>query len=257
MSPPFATASGLAAPRIAHGFFGRQGGVSDGIFASLNAGLGSGDDPNAVAQNRARAAIALSLDPEALLSPYQVHGGEAVLVRPSGPQSRPRCDALVTDEAGIALAILTADCAPVLLADEEAGVIGAAHAGWKGLLAGVLPAVVALMVQAGARQSRIRAAIGPCIGQASYEVGPEFVARFQVEDKSHEQFFLPGSGDRSQFDLSACCAGQLCALGLGQVERLRQDTCAQERQYFSNRRALIRAEPDYGRNISIIGLIAP
>lgn len=254
LSPPFAIAAALAAPPIVHGFFGRGGGVSAGIFASLNAGLGSADDPRAVSENRARAAAALGLASAALVTPYQIHGAGVFRIAAPLPPQRPPCDALVTTETRLGLAILTADCAPILLADVEARVIGAAHAGWKGLLAGVLRAVVAQMVAAGAQQSRIRAAIGPCIAQASYEVGPEFVARFQAEDPGHSQFFRSGAGDRSQFDLSACCAAQLEALGLAMVEQLRADTCALEAQYFSNRRATLRTEPDYGRNISIIAL---
>ncbi len=254
MSPPFATAPALRAPGITHGFFGRAGGVSQGIYASLNTGLGSGDDAAAIAQNRARAAAALGLGPADLITPYQVHGADAERVNHAHSTQRPKCDALITSAPGIGLAILTADCAPVLLADAQAGLIGAAHAGWKGLLAGILPSVVRAMIQAGARAQNISCAIGPCIGQASYEVGPEFVARFTTHDYAFARFFRPGRGDRSQFDLANCCAAQLAGLGLGQVEIVAADTCAQEADYFSNRRAFQRDEPDYGRNISIIAL---
>lgn len=241
-------------PGIAHGFFGRAGGVSQGIYAGLNTGLGSGDDPAAIAENRARAGTALGLGPADLITPYQVHGRDVVRVGVAQIAQRPRCDGLITTQAGIGLAILTADCAPVLLADAQAGVIGAAHAGWKGLLAGILPNVVQKMIKAGARAANINGAIGPCIGQASYEVGPEFAARFAAQDQSFARFFRPGQGDRSQFDLAAACSAQLSSLGLAQVDNLALDTCALGVEYFSNRRAFQRNEPDYGRNISIIAL---
>lgn len=254
MSPPFVTAPALDLPGIRHGFFGRAGGVSTGLFASLNTGLGSQDDPGAVQENRARAAAALGLGPENLITPFQVHGADAMRVDQVHTAQRPRCDALLSTAPGIGLAILTADCVPVLLADAQAGVIGAAHAGWKGLLAGVLPKLVREMITAGARPESMHCAIGPCIAQASYEVGPEFVARFAAHDHALARFFVPGRGDRSQFDLAGCCAAQFLGLGLGRVDIVAADTCAHEAEYFSNRRANLRKEPDYGRNISIIAL---
>lgn len=255
MNPFCLTGSVLCAPGIAHGFFGRQGGVSEGLYASLNAGLGSGDDPRAVLANRSRAAAALGLNSDALCTPYQVHGADVARVLANAPPDRPRCDGLVTTEPGIGLAILTADCAPVLLVDPQRRVIGAAHAGWKGLIAGILPAIVAEMERAGGARGRIRAAIGPCIGQSSYEVGPEFVARFVHLEPLFMRFFRSGEADRSYFDLAACCAAQLEALGLAQVEQVHADTCALDAQFFSNRRALLQGQPDYGRNISIIALV--
>lgn len=203
--------------------------------------------------------MALGLAPDALQTPYQVHGGDVVrLITPEaslGPAERPRCDGLITTEPGIGLAILTADCAPVLLLDPLRRVIGAAHAGWKGLLAGILPSIVAEMERAGASRQHMSAAIGPCIGQASYEIGPEFVERFVAFRPQYARFFRPGTGDRSHFDLSACCAAQLTAEGIGQVRQLQADTCALQEEFFSNRRALLRGEADYGRNISIIALL--
>lgn len=254
MSPPFLTAPALHAPGVVHGFFGRQGGVSAGIYAALNAGFGSQDDAKAVAENRRRVAAALGLGPTTLLTPYQVHGAQVERVGPAGLADRPHCDGLVTTEPGLPLSILTADCAPIMLLDPHNRVIGAAHAGWKGLLAGIIPAIVAAMLNAGAERGRICAAIGPCIGQGSYEVGPEFMARFVEHERSTQRFFYAGRGDRSLFDLSGACAAQLEAEGLHPVHQIGADTCALEAEFFSNRRALLRGEADYGRNISVIVL---
>ena len=253
--PPFTTARILAVP---HGFFGRQGGVSTGACASLNTGLGSGDDPAAVAENRRRAAAAVLPD-AALTGVYQVHGTAVATVREPWPDTdRPQADALVTDRPGVLLAILTADCAPVLLADAQAGVVGATHAGWKGALAGVTDATLLAMEALGARRDRITAAIGPCIARGSYEVDDAFRARFAAADPANERFFAPnGIGaapGHHRFDLEAYVAHRLAAAGIGRVEALSLDTYADEARFFSYRRATHRGEPDYGRQIALIGL---
>ncbi len=249
--PPYASASRLAAiEAINHGFFGRQGGISTGLYASLNAGAGSGDAVGHVTENRRRIAAAVGAD--ALVSCYQVHGTD-VAVLAACPCERPRADAMVTRTPGLALAILTADCVPVLLADAKAGVAGAAHAGWKGALAGVTDACIAAMCEQGAQVDDIHAAIGPAIQQQSYEVGPEFRDQFLGSGAS-EVFFTPGAGDRWQFDLTGYVESRLESAGLACVERLDHDTCALETRYFSNRRRNHRGEPDYGRNASVIML---
>ncbi len=255
--PPFIQSRALNLPGIAHGFFGREGGVSKGIYASLNAGPGSKDDPDDVAENRRRIARALEIAPEHLLSVYQVHSARAEIV--SEPfrgayADRPQADAMATKVPGLALSILTADCGPILLSDPKAGVIGAAHAGWKGALGGVLEAALEAMASLGANPADVSAAIGPCIAQASYEVGPEFFAAFTAPDSDNERFFKAGQGDRLHFDLKGYCAARLSAAGVRTVDILPQDTCAEAAAYFSNRRAVKRQEGDYGRNLSAIVL---
>lgn len=253
----------LAGPRLAaltgvrHGFFGREGGVSEGIYASLNAGPGSRDEAAAVVENRARIAQAMGVDPDHLLSAHQVHSARAVRVDGPWRGPRPEADALVTTTPGLAISALAADCAPVLFADAAAGVVAAAHAGWKGALGGVLEATVTTMVEAGAAPTRIVAAIGPCIGAASYEVGPEFEARFAAEDgRDAARFFRAGRSDRRHFDLTAYCAARLARAGVAQIDVIGADTCALEARYFSNRRAFLRGEADYGRNLSAIARVA-
>jgi polyphenol oxidase len=257
MSLPVFTSSRLVAlPGVAHGFFGRRGGVSEGIYASLNCGLGSKDDPAAVAENRARIAVALDVAPDHLLTAYQVHSAKAARVSgPWGEAARPEVDGLVTTTPGLAVAALAADCAPILLADAQARVIGAVHAGWKGALTGVVEAAIAEMIAVGAKAERIIAAIGPCIGQSSYEVGPEFQATFLAADSAFAAFFAPGAGDRLRFDLKGFCAGRLAAAGVTAVDILAHDTCAQAEDFFSNRRAHKQGEPDFGRNLSAIVLV--
>ena len=253
--PPFETAPGLAGLKgVRHGFFGRKGGVSTGLYASLNAGPGSNDEAASVAQNREIIRAAMGAD--ALLSCHQIHSAEVVHVTAAWDEGRPEADAMVTDQPGLALCILTADCTPVLFADAEAGVIGAAHAGWKGALGGVLESTVASMTELGAEPARIRAAIGPTIGQASYEVGPEFRDTFLEASPASEHLFVPGKGDRFHFDLPAYCAASLAAMDIGHVANLGLDTCALEESYFSNRRRNHRGEPDYGRNAAVI-VLAP
>ena len=242
--------------RVRHGFFGRAGGVSDGLYRSLNCGLGSGDDPEAIAENRARAIGACGLAPTALCTAYQVHSAEALVVSAPWPRDEaPRVDAMATAMPGLALAILTADCVPVLLADREAGVIGAAHAGWRGALNGVLEAAVAAMLGLGARAKDIRAVIGPCIGRASYEVGPEFPAPFLARDPRDVDLFAPaGREGRFVFDIAVYVARRLRALDLAEVDMTGGDTCADAARFFSYRRSLHSGEPDYGRHISIVAL---
>ncbi len=239
---------------VAHGFLGRRGGVSTGVHAGLNVGPGSEDDPEAVAANRRLAAHAV-LPGALLVTLYQVHSADAVTVlEPFDERLRPRADALVTDRPGLALGILTADCAPVLLADREAGVVGAAHAGWRGAFGGVTDSAIVAMEQLGARRDRIAAAIGPCISRASYEVDEAFLARFAAADPANERFFAPGKPGHHQFDLEAYAAHRLAAAGIRTVEMLGLDTYADAARFYSYRRATHRGEPDYGRQISIIGL---
>ena len=242
---------------LPHGFLGRRGGVSIGAVAGLNAGLGSSDDPRAIAENRRRAAAAV-LPGAALATVYQIHSADVVVATGAIPDDqRPPADALVTATPGVLLGILTADCAPVLFADEGAGVIGAAHAGWKGALAGVTDRTIAAMEALGADRSRIAAAVGPCIGRASYEVTEDFAERFLAEDPANERFFRDGRrSGHVLFDLEAYVAARLAAAGVGRVEALGLDTYADADRFYSYRRATHRGEPDYGRQISLIGLPA-
>ena len=245
--PPHIKTQTLAG--VKHGFFGREGGVSAGIYASLNAGTGSRDDPAAVAENRRR--IAQAFGAEQLIGVHQVHSPDAVFVTQPWTGERPHADALVTTTPGLVISVLTADCAPVLLADAEAGVIGAAHAGWKGAFGGVLEATVALMRQHGARD--IKAAIGPTIAQASYEVGPEFEAKFIAADSSFARFFAPGPSGKAHFDLPAFCAAKLANLGI-EAETMPHDTYAAPARWHSARRAGHSGDADYGRNCAAIML---
>ena len=236
---------------IPHGFMGRGGGVSVGTVAGLNVGLGAEDDEAAVVENRRRAVDAV-LPGARLVTLYQVHSPVAVTATEPWPRDgRPRADAMATDRPGLLLGIVTADCAPVLLADREAGVIGAAHAGWRGAQGGVLEAVVAEMARLGAQPVRIVAAIGPAIAQPSYEVDDAFRARFAAADLA---LFAPGRPGHWQFDLAGYVAARLASAGVGRVESLGLDTYADDGRFFSYRRATHRGEPTYGRQISLIGL---
>lgn len=242
-------------PGLRHGFFTRHGGVSTGPYASLNVALASRDDPAAVAANRARIRRAMGADH--LVSAHQVHGIEVVPVTdPWGDDGpRPRGDGLVTDRPGLALGIVTADCGPVLFADREAGVVGACHAGWKGAIAGITDSTLEAMQRLGARLNRIVAAIGPMIGQASYEVGSEFEARFLAADPANARFFRPGTRDgHPLFDLKGYLQARLTARGLAAVSVSPRDTCAEADDFFSYRRATLRAEPAYGHGLSAICL---
>jgi hypothetical protein len=224
------------------------------MVAGLNVGLGSDDEPEAIAENRRRA-VAAVLPGARLVSVYQVHSADAVTVADAwGDAARPHADALVTDRPGLALGIVTADCAPVLLADVTAGVVGAAHAGWKGAIGGVTDATVAAMERLGARRERIAAAIGPCIARASYEVDDGFARRFEAADPANERFFAPGKPGHHQFDLEAYVAHRLAIAGVTRIAALGLDTYADESRFFSFRRATHRGEPTYGRQIAIIGL---
>ncbi len=239
---------------VPHGFLGRRGGVSGGLVAGLNTGLGSDDDPAAIAENRARAANAV-LPAARLVGLYQIHSPLCVTVsEPWDDADRPEADAMVTDRPGLLLGILTADCAPVLLADQAAGVIGAVHAGWKGALGGVTDAAIAAMEALGASRARIAAAIGPCIAQASYEVDDGFRARFADAAPGNARFFAAGRPGHWQFDLEGYVASRLESAGIGQVERLGRDTLTAPDCFYSYRRASLAGEPAYGRQISLIGL---
>jgi YfiH family protein len=237
--------------QVPHGFFGRRGGTSTGLYAGLNAGLGSDDDPVAVHANRA-VALAAVRPGATLLTPFQVHSATCLVVDAPFAGDRPHADALVTDRPELAIGIVTADCAPVLLADRAAGVVGAAHAGWKGALAGVTDQTVAAMERLGARRERIAAAIGPCIARASYEVDDAFRRRFENEDPANERFFADGRADHAQFDLEGYVAHRLHAAGVTRVEAMGLDTYADADRFFSFRRSTHRGEPGYGRQVSII-----
>lgn len=239
---------------VAHGFLGRRGGHSKGIYAGLNVGLGSDDDRAAILANRDIARDAV-LPGASLITVRQVHSPDVFTV--SGPVAeadRPAADALVTDQPGLLLGILTADCVPVLFADIQAGVVGAAHAGWKGALHGVTDATVAAMVALGAAPHRIACAIGPCIGRASYEVSEAFADPFLAKDDDNDRFFSAGRPGHLQFDIAAYVAARLGRTGIEQVEILDEDTCAQPDRFFSYRRSCHLGEPGYGRQISLIGL---
>jgi YfiH family protein len=243
-----------ALPGIRHAFFTRQGGVSLGIYESLNGGVGSRDEPAHVVENRTRMATTLGVKPDALLSAYQIHSPDVVVAeRPWASDQRPRADAIVTRVPGLACGISTADCGPVLFADAQASVVGAAHAGWRGALGGVIESTVAAMEKLGADRARIVAAIGPLIRQPNYEVGDEMRAAFVAGASEHERFFVPGRrAAHWQFDLPGFIALQLGRAGLSQIEDLGACTYADAQTFYSYRRATHRSEPDYGRHISAI-----
>jgi len=239
---------------IPHGFFGRKGGVSKGAVAGLNCGFGSGDDPSAIETNRRLAADAI-LQGAPLASVYQVHSPTAVIVAEAAPyDERPKADALVTDRPGLLLGVVTADCAPVLLADKEAGVVAAAHAGWRGATAGVTDQAIALMISLGARIERIAAAVGPSIARASYEVDHAFAERILAEGPENERFLGEGPAGNPHFDLEAYVVARLAAAGVRQIEATGLDTYSLEDRYYSYRRSTHRIEPTYGRQLSLIGL---
>lgn len=240
--------------RIRHGFFTREGGVSDGIYGALNCGLGSSDDAARVAENRSRVARHLGSEAGYVVTLYQEHGTTARTVTGNIPrEALPKADAVVTKTKGLVIGVLTADCGPVLFADPEVGVVAAAHAGWRGAMAGVLPSAVAEMERLGARRDRIVAAIGPCISQAAYEVSPEFEAEFLTKDLLNARHFvIPPGRAKPHFDLPGFIRHQLDGLGLAAVETLAPCTHADESKFFSYRRTTQRNEPDYGRQISAI-----
>jgi YfiH family protein len=244
-------------PGIRHGFMTRAGGVSEGIYASLNCGLGSDDDLERVRENRRRVLRMAHIPAKTLLTAHQMHSPDVLVVEEEwhdGP--RPKVDALVTRRANIAIAASSADCVPVLFADPEARVVGAAHAGWRGALTGVLQATVRQMCALGAKPERIRAGIGPCIGPESYEVGSEFPAPFLAQNPAHARFFRAARRTGPHmFDLESYVAAALAAMKLAEVEVAHRDTCAEEHTFFSYRRSVLRKEPDYGRHVSVIGLV--
>lgn len=238
---------------LRHGFFTRAGGASSGVFAGLNCGQGSSDQREIVRINRARVAEAMNVAPDHLVGVHQVHSPEVVEV--TGPmEERPRADAMVTRTPGLALSVLTADCMPVLFADPQAGVIGAAHAGWRGALSGVLEATVAGMVGLGAERNRIAAVIGPCISQRAYEVGPEFFEDFIVEGPDHARFFAQGEGDRMLFDLPGFGLHSLREAGVAEASWTRHCTYSDPARFYSYRRTTHAKEADYGRLIAAITL---
>lgn len=253
-SPPRALAHNLSTLEgVRHGFYGRKGGVSSGLYESLNIGQGSDDDAQSIRDNRER--IRDAMGAEKLLSCFQVHSAKVVTVTEPW-RTRPQADAMVTDVPELALCILSADCVPVLFADETAKVVGAAHAGWKGAIGGVCEATIEAMEALGASREGIQAAIGPAIQQDSYEVGPEFRDTFVGEHEWTDRLFKAGRDDRSHFDLTGYVQAVLLREGLSSVDNLGHDTCAMEDDYFSNRRRNHRGEADYGRNGSVIMLEA-
>jgi purine-nucleoside/S-methyl-5'-thioadenosine phosphorylase / adenosine deaminase len=246
-----------ALPRIRHAFFTREGGVSRGLYESLNAGLGSRDLPDDVHENRARMAAALGVQRENLVTAYQVHSPAVVVAEtPWTRADAPRADAVVTCVPGLAVGVTTADCGPVLLADAQAGVVGATHAGWKGALAGVLEATLAAMEGLGAARARVTAALGPMIRQPNYEVGPELVARFTQADERNASFFTPAPREgHALFDLAGYIAARLNRAGVDRLEDLGICTYAESQRFYSYRRATHLREPDYGRHISAIAIV--
>lgn len=245
----------LALPGIRHAFFTREGGVSEGIYASLNGGLGSADETSRVVENRRRMAEAVGVAPENLVGLHQVHSAECVVVDHPWPDERPRADAMACATPGLALAIATADCGPVLFADAEARVVGACHAGWRGALTGVIDATVAGMERLGAARERIVAVLGPTIGRDAYEVGPEFVARLRGEDQANSRFLMASSRTgHAMFDLPAYIMARLAGSGIGGAADLGACTYSDPERFYSYRRATHRGEADYGRLISVISL---
>jgi YfiH family protein len=245
-----------ALPGIRHAFFTRDGGVSEGIYRSMNGGLGSEDSPAKVAENRARMAAKLGVTPERFLSVYQIHSPTVVVADAPWPAAdRPRADAIVTRVPGIAIGIGTADCGPVLLADAQARVIGAAHAGWRGAFTGVIEATLETMERLGARRERIAAATGPMIRQQNYEVGQELVERFVAAEKDNARYFTPAARPgHAMFDLAGYVIGRLTRAGVTQIEDLGHCTYADPAQFYSYRRATHRGEPDYGQHINAISI---
>lgn len=239
---------------IRHGYFTRIGGVSEGIYGGLNTGTGSSDDRTRVLENRRRVAEWMGVSPDRLLTAYQIHSPDVIVARDPFSGDRPKADAIVTDRPGIAVGASSADCGPILFADPRAGVIGAAHAGWKGAFTGILENTIAAMEKIGARRERIVAVLGPSISAASYEVGPEFVERFAAADRGNERYFAPsGNPGHAQFDLNLYTVDRLKAAGV-LADALYRCTYAEEDLFFSYRRATHRSEADYGRHISAIVL---
>lgn len=253
---PFTCPQLSLAKGVRHGFFGRSGGVSAGLYESLNCGYGSGDDTALVAENRAIVADTLGVPASSLCTAFQIHSPKAVIVdKPWHWSNAPEADALVTSEAGIAIGVLTADCVPILFADTRNHVIAAAHAGWKGAVSGVVEATLEAMLKLGATLPTITATVGPAIAQGSYEVGAEFYERFVLQDSANVMYFVHGArANHFMFDLKAYVKDRLRNAGVAQVNMLAHDTCLQEQDFFSFRRSTLRQEPAYGRQISAISL---
>jgi YfiH family protein len=249
-------ASILALDDIRHGFFTRQGGVSGGLYASLNGGVGSKDNIEHVTENRARMAAAVGVTPDRFVTAYQIHSPHVVVAEtPWTAETRPRADAIVTRMRALAIGISTADCGPVLLADPKARVIGAAHAGWRGALTGVVEATIEVMERLGARRNEIRAALGPMIRQQNYEVGPDLIERFGTEDPASSRFFAPAAREgHAMFDLPGYIDSRLKRAGIRYVEDLGHCTYADPERFFSFRRTTHRGEADYGRHVNAIAL---
>jgi YfiH family protein len=257
--PPFEEAPAIKrfSMHVRHGFFGLRGGVSTGLYKSLNCGPGSGDDPEKVSENRRRVCLALGGSLDRLATPYQVHSARAVATdRPFAIGERPEADALVTRTPGLILGVLAADCAPVLLCDPHAGVIAAAHAGWRGAVGGVIESAVELMTTLGADPGKTAAAVGPCLSQASFEIGPDVEEAVLNATPWAEHLFESGQGDRKHFDLKRYCLSRLARLGIAHMDALADDTLTQPDRYFSHRRAVKAGERDCGRNMSAIVLVA-
>ena len=255
MSAQFLTHDSLNAPHLRHAFFTREGGVSTGVYTSLNGGTGSNDDPQAVQRNRTLMAEALGVSEPQLLVPYQIHSADVVIASDVW-QERPRVDGVVTNVPGLAIGVTGADCGMILFADSQARVIGACHAGWKGALTGVLENTLSKMEELGAKRSAISAVLGPTIGAKSYEVGPEFVTRFEQDEKEAQRFFTKSPRDgHAMFNLPAFIAMRLQRAGVGRFHDLALDTYADEVRFFSYRRTTHRKEADYGRLVSAIALL--
>ena len=241
---------------VRHGFFGRRGGVSTGVYKSLNCGPGSGDDPAKVLENRRRVCHALGAMPEQLASPRQIHSAKAVITDTAWePNARPECDALVTKRPGLLLGVLAADCAPVVICDPHNGVIAAIHAGWKGAVGGVIESAVEAMILIGGDPAKMAAGVGPCLSQASFEVGPDLADAVLDKTPWAETLFIPGAGDRQFFDLKRYCLGQLARLGVAHMDALTDDTLTQQDAYFSHRHSVKTGERDCGRNMTGIMLL--
>lgn len=247
----------LVSPGVRHAFFTRKGGVSNGIYASLNGGTGSRDDAGSVLENRARMAAGLGVEPRNFLVPYLVHSSDCVIVEtPFADGERPKCDALVTRTRGLALGVTGADCGILLFSDAQAGVIGAAHAGWKGAFTGVLESTLQAMEEVGASRPAIHVVLGPTISRASYEVGPEFRARFVYADRTNARFFTASPREHhALFDLPAYIGARVRDAGAGRFESLDLDTYADEARFYSYRRSVHRGESDYGRLVASIALV--
>lgn len=252
-SLPFFAASNLEAGGLRHGFFMRTGGVSEGLYASLNCGRGSNDERDRIEENRARVAARLGTSPASMIGPHQIHSPKTVIATAAWkPGEAPEADGIVTNVPGLAIGVLTADCAPILMADREAGIVAAVHAGWKGAQAGVIESAIEAMESLGARPERLSAAIGPAISQAAYEVSVEFQAVFLSAGESNAQYFTQREGGRPHFDLPGYINGRLRSKGVANIQDIGTCTYANELILFSYRRTTHRAEPDYGRQISAI-----